>query len=92
MEKAYDRVNWDFPFYLLGSCGGFGRRWCKWIKHCISMVRFLVLVNGSPMGFFNSSRGLRQRDPLSHFLFLIVTDSLSRMLGAVIDSGFLAGF
>jgi hypothetical protein len=48
-------------------------------------VRFSVLVNGTPSGFFNSSRGLRQGDPLSHFLFVVVMEALSRMPSAALD-------
>ena len=66
MEKAYDHVNWDFLLYLLRRCG-FGKKWCSWIAFCISSASFSILINGSPAGFFNSSRGVRQRDPLSPF-------------------------
>jgi hypothetical protein len=60
--------------------------------HCISSVCFLVLVNGSPPDFFNSSHGLRQGDPLSPFLFVIVMEALSRMLSATVNGGLLSGF
>lgn len=59
MEKAYDHVNWNFLLYLLGRCD-FEDMWISWIRYCITIVRFSVLVNGTPAGFFNSSRGLRQ--------------------------------
>jgi len=91
LEKAYDRVNWNFLLYMLRKCG-FGGKWCSWIAHCISLVQFSVLVNGSPNGFFNSFRGLRQGDPLSPLLFVFVTEALSRMISVVVNGGLLESF
>jgi hypothetical protein len=59
IEKAYDFVNWGFLLYMLGRCN-FGSKWCDWITHCISSMHFSVLVNDTPIVFFNSSRRLRQ--------------------------------
>jgi hypothetical protein len=91
LEKAYDHVNWDFLFYMLQRCG-FGERWREWIKFCISTVKFSILVNGTPSGFFQSSRGIRQGDPLSPLLFVVVMEALSRMLYASMRQGLLSSF
>ena len=58
IEKAYDHVDWSFLCWFMEKMG-FGEKWISWIKWCISTACFSVLINGTPLGFFRSSRGLR---------------------------------
>ena len=70
---------------------GFLEKWRKWIFYCISMVKFSVLINGAPYGFLENYRGLRQGDPLSSLLF-VVMEAISKMMDKAVTEGRLSGF
>ena len=55
-------------------------------------MQFSVLVNGTPVDFFGSSRGLRQGDLLSPLLFLVMIEVFSRMVKRMEGAGLLSGF
>ncbi|KAJ9700981.1 hypothetical protein PVL29_006352 [Vitis rotundifolia] len=90
-EKAYDHVKWDFLDHVLEK-KGFSPRWRKWMSGCLSSVSYAILVNGSAKGWVKASRGLRQGDPLSPFLFTLVADVLSRMLMRAKERNLMEGF
>ena len=56
------------------------------------MATFSILINGSSSGFFRSSRGLRQGDPLSPYLFLLAMEALSQLLSSARNGDFISGF
>jgi hypothetical protein len=79
LSKAYDRVDWDFLKKAMQRLG-FAHRWIDWIMACVTTVSYQVKFNGTLLDSFSPSRGLRQGDPLSPFLFLFVADGLSALL------------
>lgn len=86
LSKAFDRVDWKFleqAMYKL--C--FAHRWVSWIMTCISTVRFAVKFHGTLLNTFAPTRGLRQGDPLSPFLFLFMVDRLSLLMDEKIYQG-----
>ena len=59
---------------------------------CLKSANFLIMINGKPSGLFWSSRGLRQGDPLSLFLFTLVADVLGRMMDKAVEERIVKGF
>lgn len=72
-------MSWSFLLDMLNILG-FGEKWCRWIKECISTAETSILINGSPTKTVRLGRGLRQGDPLSSFLYLVVAEGLSRLV------------
>ena len=77
--KAFDTVNWEGLFSIL-SARGFNDKWIQWIRSLLTSSKSAVLVNGCPGPWINCKRGLRQGDPISPYLFLLVAETLQRMI------------
>ncbi|GKC55783.1 RNA-directed DNA polymerase, eukaryota [Tanacetum coccineum] len=89
-EKAYDSVRWDFLDDILKKIG-FGEKWCKWIQSCLRSSRGSIIINGSPTKEFQFFKGLKQGDPLSPFLFILIMESLHLSFQRVVDAGMFNG-
>ena len=90
LSKEYDRVNWIYIRLLLTHLG-FHIDFIRWIMSCISLVSFVVLINGADSHFFHSEHGHKQRCPLSPLLFLLVAEGLRIFLNKSHSDGDFRG-
>ncbi|KAL0001855.1 hypothetical protein SO802_015636 [Lithocarpus litseifolius] len=79
MSKVYDRVEWAYLEVIMRRLG-FQERWICLMMMCVNMVSYSVLMNGEPKGRITPTRGLRQGDSISPYLFLLCAEGLSAML------------
>ncbi|KAA3486702.1 reverse transcriptase [Gossypium australe] len=79
MSKTYDRVEWDFLAGMMKSLG-FHDDWIVLVMRCVCSVSYSISLNGMCSDWFSPSRGLRQRDPLSPYLFFICAEGFSTLL------------
>jgi len=84
IAKAFDTVNWRFLLRLLLHIG-FSRRWVNWISIMLSSASTKVILNGSPGRCIYHARGLRQGDPLSPLLFVLVMEVLNSLINLAVQ-------
>lgn len=88
MSKAYDRMEWSFLRNILTSLG-FNSKWIDLIMMCVTTVSYSFKVNGIITSPIIPTRGLRQGDPLSPYLFVICSQGLSTIINHKVNQNML---
>jgi hypothetical protein len=90
LAKAYDKISWHYMAKTLEAFG-FDQHWINWIVTLVSTTSYSLLINGAPAKPFCPSRGIRQGDPLSPFLFILMMEGLSRSIKSATAAGEIKG-
>uniref|UniRef100_A0A803PJ09 Reverse transcriptase domain-containing protein n=1 Tax=Cannabis sativa TaxID=3483 RepID=A0A803PJ09_CANSA len=90
MSKAYDRIEWKFLEEILHKIG-FDTWWIRLLMKCVTLARYIVTHGGREMGPISPSRGIRQGDPLSPYLFILCAEGLTTLIHRFEERGLLHG-
>lgn len=70
LEKAFDKIEWSFIWNTLHYFNS-PQNIINRIMSCIYTSSIVVLVNGTRTEYFNPSRGIHQKDPMSPYIFIL---------------------
>lgn len=90
LSKAYDRMEWGFVRATMAKLG-FEEGWIDRVMRCMETVIYNFTLNGEPVSSLIPSRGLRQGDPISPYLFILGLEGLSTMLSKAENEKFIQG-
>jgi hypothetical protein len=90
MTKAYDRVQWNYLEGVLLK-PGFQATWVEMVMRSVTSIKYAVKANGELTEPFLPTRGIRQGDPISPYLFLLCVEVLSCLMQQKEASGELKG-
>lgn len=79
LEKAYDRLNWEFISETL-KLAQFDDHLLKLVRQCTCTSTMKILWNGGMSSALTPSRGIRQGDSLSPYLFVLCMDRLTHVI------------
>lgn len=91
IEKAYDTLSWNAILAILYKMN-LPSSWINWIHACISSASFSFIINKKPIDWIKSSHGLRQGDPISSYLFILVSQNLTAILNFAMRNNMIPGF
>ena len=90
ISKAYNKVEWEFLRRIMLKTG-IPNQWVHLAMETVCTASYSILINGEPTGFITPSRGIKQGDPLSPYLFLLCAKGLSSLIRRAIENHHLKG-
>ena len=90
ISKAYDLVEWGFLRNIMLKLS-LDHKWVDMTMETITTTSYSVLINGEPKGFISPTRGIKQGDLLSPYLYLLCVEGLSALLRKAEETRALKG-
>lgn len=90
VSKAYDRLEWDFIEFMQKKFG-FPQVWIDRVMKCLKMMSYNFLHDGNFFGNVEPKRGVRQRDSISPYLYIMCAEGLSEIIRRYEEDGLIHG-
>lgn len=91
IKKAFDSISWSFILHILRAFN-IPSQWTKLIESCFSNMEYTPILNGSKLTPFKPTRGIRQGDSISPYLFILAMEYLSILINHAINNKTLRPF